>query len=105
MLVFFLTMCIPYFYHYILVNNHADIDNAAANDPEHQIVIGVEIQLTDSEEVVDRSQHILSAGVAFDAAYVWVSNLYLEARRSGTEQPDLSITYSMMGDTSNLVAG
>ncbi|XP_789232.3 uncharacterized protein LOC584274 [Strongylocentrotus purpuratus] len=82
-----------------------DIDNAAANDPDHQIVIGVEIQLTDSEEVVEGSQHILSAGVAFDAAYVWVSNMYIEASRSGTEQPDLSITYSMMGDTSNLVAG
>nr|XP_054750773.1 uncharacterized protein LOC129256639 [Lytechinus pictus] len=87
-----------------LVHNN-DIENAAANDPDHQIVIGIEIQLTDSEEVTDGSQHILSAGVSFDSAYVWVSNLYIDASRTGSEQPDLSVTFNMTGDISSLVDG
>ncbi|XP_071510779.1 uncharacterized protein [Diadema antillarum] len=83
-----------------LSNTETSLD-AEAND----IVIELTVQLTDSQEVFEASQHVLASGVSLDSAYVWVSNLYIEASRSGTEQPDLNVSYAIDSNDDNLLVG
>ncbi|XP_038066909.1 uncharacterized protein LOC119736941 [Patiria miniata] len=75
-------------------------------DGDNDIIIYIDVQMSDSDHNVNGSYHALESGVSLSqGAVVWVAYFKLAVMRDGTEKPSLNVSLNHNGSTSTYSVG